>query len=145
MTTETEKNEEIDYKSKYLYAAAELKNQETRFQREKEELVKYSQEKLIKEILTQLDSFSQALNFISDEGTRQGILYIKGNLEKSLEKFGLTRIIVEPKEVFNPHYHEAMEVTNEEGFESNQIVKEVQSGFTLHNKVIRASKVVVQK
>lgn len=148
MNNDTTPNSETpieNFKEKYQYAVAEIQNQAKRFQKEKEEIVKFSNEKLIKEILTQLDGFDEALKFIQDPSSRQGIEYIKNNLIKALEKFGLSKIIAQPGEEFNPHFHEAIDTVVTSDFPENTISEQVQAGYQLSNKVLRAAKVTVNK
>lgn len=133
------------YKEKYQYALAEQQNQAKRYQKEKDELIKFSNEKLIKEIISQLDGFDEALKFITDAASRQGIEFIKGNLIKALEKFGLTKITAVPGEEFNPYIHEALDVINLDNQPDNTVYEQVQSGYQLNNKVLRAAKVTVVK
>ncbi|WP_252314358.1 nucleotide exchange factor GrpE [Sinobaca sp. H24] len=45
--------------------------------------------------------------------------------------------------MFDPHYHQAVMQVEEEGFESNQIVEELQKGYLLKDKVLRPAMVKV--
>lgn len=138
-------SESEDYKSKYLYAQAELQNQARRFQKEKEELLKYGQEKIMLEMITQLDSLDEGLKYIKDNASRQGVEFIKKNIEKGLAKFNLIKIEVEIGEEFNPHFHEAIEVGQREGLGANMVIDVLQPGYKMYDKVLRAAKVIVSK
>lgn len=133
------------FKEKYLYAQAELQNQARRFQREKEDLIKYSQEKIMLEMLSQLDSLDEGLKYIQDPASRQGVEFIKNNIEKGLEKFNLKKILVELGMTFDPHFHEAIEMGQREGMAANTVIEVLQPGYQLYDKVLRAAKVVVNR
>lgn len=72
-----------------------------------------------------------------------GISGILMQLDKVLEEFGVKKIEAVGKK-FDPHLHEAVKEVESES-PDGMIVDELQSGFELNGKVIRASQVVVSK
>ena len=99
------------------------------------EIKKYSQESLIREILPVLDSLKIGQKQIPE------FKLIKKQLECVLEKYNLKKIKAKD-EKFNPEFHEAIEMV-ESDKESGIIIEEIQKGYMLGDKILRASKVKV--
>lgn len=116
---------------------AEFENFIKRSELEKQDLLKHSNEKLIFRLLSILDSFELALKHNSDEGTK----LIYSELFSLLESEGLSKIKTEGK--FDPTLHEVL--IQEEGDVEDEIIEELQAGYKLGEKVIRATKVKITK
>ena len=58
-------HKEVDYKEKYYYLAAEMQNMQRRFDKEKDNLLKYGSEKILRDLLDVVDNFERTLGFIS--------------------------------------------------------------------------------
>ena len=129
--------EKEEYLSQAQRARADLINYRRRQEQVLEELKKYGQENLIRELLPVLDS----LRIGSEEN--EGIRQIKEQLEAVLRKYGV-REIEALGEKFNPEFHEAVEQVESEEKEGF-ITEEIQKGYMLDDKVLRASKVKVAK
>lgn len=108
-----------------------------RSENEKNDLIKYATQELIIKLLEIIDSFELALKQNHDEGIK--LIYSK--LYKILESQGLSKIKTTGQ--FDPNLHEAL--INEEGNVDNEIIEELQSGFLLNERVIRAAKVKISK
>ncbi|MCX6702390.1 MAG: nucleotide exchange factor GrpE [Candidatus Wolfebacteria bacterium] len=132
--------EKEEYLDGWKRAKAELINYKKDEIKRLEEVLKFGQESLIKEILVVLDSFDLAI--ISEGG--EGLRLIKQQLEDVLKKNGLERIKIEAGEIFNPALHEAVsEVESDKP--SGAIVEESGKGYLLNGKVVRPARVVVAK
>lgn len=112
---------------------------------ERGEIRKRAQTELILEILPNLDHFDSAMSNTEvwekvDEKWRRGIEYIRQQLHKTLEDYGVAEI-TEAK-IFNPEIHEPLEIeeTDDES-KDHEIIKVMQKGYKLHDKVIRPAKV----
>lgn len=116
---------------------AEFENFIKRSELEKQDLLKHSNEKLIFKLLSVLDSFELALKHTSDEGTK----LIYSELFSLLESEGLSKIKTGGK--FDPTLHEVL--MQEEGDVEDEIIEELQAGYKLDEKVIRATKVKITK
>jgi len=111
-----------------------------------EEVVKFSSEEIIKDLITVLDSFELALASMDDgDPSEKGIYLIKSKLEDVLKRRGLNRIEVDVGDKFNPEFHEAVSTVEDNTKEDDTVEEELESGYTIHNKVIRATKVKVYK
>ncbi len=101
---------------------------------------------VIKQLLPSIDNLDRALKHIPKE--LEGNDYVKGvqgvvkQFEKTLKDIGVTRIETVGKE-FNPHIHEAVSMEEGEG-DIEMVCEELQSGYQLHDQVIRPAMVRVK-
>lgn len=149
--SDDEKNEESEkideLENRLIRLQADFENYKKRAIKEKQDIVKYSLEDMIVEILPVIDSFNRALdieNTENDESIYEGLKMINSQLIETLEKKGLKEIDALDKE-FDPNYHNAISQEEVEGKDSNIVTKVYQAGYTLNDKVIRPSMVVVSK
>ncbi len=136
-----------DTKEKFLRLYADFENYKKKVQKDKEELIKYSNETLIYEILPIIDSLEMALKHASNENLdslKQGVENTLRELIRTLEKFGLKSIEAINKS-FDPAYHHAMSQVEREDVDDNTIVEELRKGYIFNEKVLRPSLVVVSK
>lgn len=135
-------------KDRCLRLSAEFENQRKRVQKEKEEFVKYANEKLIIELIDIMESLERGLENAkgskNNEKLIQGMELIYKQLKNVLEKNGLVQIKA-LGEKFDPYKHEAMMQTLSDDNEEGTILEEFARGYMLNNKVIRYSKVRVSK
>jgi molecular chaperone GrpE len=132
---------------KYLRLYAEFDNYRKRVNKDKEELIKYGNERLLHELLPFIDHLEMALKHASNEsssGLVQGVEITLKGLRKTLEKFGLTEIEAEGKP-FDPSVHHAISQVEREDADENIVVEELRKGYRLKDKVLRASLVAVSK
>ena len=97
----------------------------------------------ITEFLPALDSFKMATEYITDPNTLMGIQYIEKGILNTLEKIGVKVSDVSGK--FDPNFHQAIGSEVSAEHESGDIIKECFKGFTMGDKVIRYSQVIVAK
>lgn len=140
------KHEAEEWQNKALRAQADLDNVRRRAKEEREKEAKYRSQAVIESLLPVLDNFERAINAAPDnedaDSLLQGVNMVYSQLFEALEKEGLEVVQTEGKE-FDPHQHQAVMQVEEEGFESNQIVEELQKGYKLKDKVIRPAMVKV--
>jgi len=110
-----------------------------------EELAKFSNEALLRDLIAILDSFDLGLTILGKESAAQkGFFLIKTQMEDLLKGYGLEKISVAKGDVFNPKIHEAVsEVSGDSP--PGTVVEEVEKGYMLNFKVIRPSRVKVSK
>ncbi len=130
--------ERAEYLAGWQRAKADLINYKKEQEAKISEIFKFANEGLIYEILPVLDSFELAIKHGADNGTQQ--LY--NQLKNILKSQGLEEI-KSFGEKFDPEFHES--VGEVEGKEQSVIAEEIQKGYKLNNKVIRASKVKINK
>ena len=134
-------------KNDYLRLLADVDNTKKRLQREKDEFVKYAAEEVVRALLPIVDSLAQALVAVDKQSDPQavikGVHLIYRQLLGLLEKEGVKRIPA-MGERFDPHQHEAVaQADAADGTPDGVIVEEVQTGYTMHGRVIRHAMVKV--
>lgn len=143
---ETVKKQLEQEKDRCLRLNAEFENQRKRSQKEKEEFVKYANEKLIIELIDIMESLERGLENAkgssSTEKLIMGVELIYKQFKNVLQKNGLVPIKA-LGEKFDPYKHEAMMQTPSDDDEGDMILEEFSRGYMLNNKVIRYSKVRV--
>ena len=140
--------EAAQHHDRWMRLAAEFDNYKRRSARQFGELVQSANERLVTQLLPVLDNFSLALNHEGDDETlesfRQGVEMIFGQLHDVLESEGLKPFDSVGKP-FDPNIHDAIMQMESEEHESGTVVEEVQKGYTLGDRVLRHTKVVVSK
>jgi molecular chaperone GrpE len=148
---ETKEKEASENYDRYLRAMAELDNYRKRAARDKEDAIKYGNEKLIKDILPIMDSLDRALHQASEvsvrnnfEAFQQGLELIHSQILGCLERHGVAKIAAKGEE-FDPDRHQALMQVETPEMGGNRVVDEYESGYTLHGRLLRPSKVSVSK
>lgn len=134
------------YKDQLLRLAAEFENFRKRTDAEKTEFVKYSNEKIIRDLLPVIDDFERALSNgkkNSDfDSFYKGVEMIYQKLQKIFEEKGVMPIDSIGKE-FDVTYHDVLMQVQRPDVPPHTIVEEIERGYTLHGKVIKHAKVIV--
>lgn len=141
-SADTEALKELN--NKYLRLYAEFDNYKKRVNKDKEELVRYGNESLLYALLPAIDNLELALRHAScdpKDGIVQGVELTMKELQRTLEKFGLTRIPAGGK--FDPAVHHAMTQVERDDMEEKMIAEEMRAGYRYHDKVLRPSLVAV--
>jgi len=136
-----------EQKASYLRKHADFENFRKRLIKEKADAIKHANENLITDLIDVIDNFDRAL-LSSAENTdfdafKEGIGMIEKQFKGMLSSnWGLSKIESVGEE-FDPQIHEAMFMEDSETVETPQVAEEYQSGYKLHDKVLRAPKVKV--
>ncbi len=145
---EATKKQLEDEKDRVLRLNAEFDNFRKRTLKEREEFIKYANEKLILELIDVCESLERGLENVKNTDNKdkliEGMELIYKQFKNVLEKNGLTPIKA-LGEKFDPYKHEAMMQTLTDECEENTILEEFTRGYMLNNRVIRYSKVRVSK
>ncbi len=144
--------ERDEYLAGWQRAKADFINSRKDEEKRREEFLKFSNRLIISDTLTVLDSFDlafahcESLKEFQKEETEKllkGFYLIKAQLNDILKKYGLS-VIKSMGEKFNPELHEAVaEIESDK--ESGTIIEEIQKGYKLQGKVLRAAKVKIAK
>lgn len=130
----------------YLRLAADFDNYRKRQAQERESLLKYGSENALKAMIEVLDNFERgekALVNVEDcQTVKDSFNLVHKQVIETLKKLGLEEIETEGKE-FDPNFHEAVMQTPSEEIDENIIINELQKGYKLGDKVLRASLVNV--
>lgn len=123
--------------------AADFENFKKRKESESKEVLEFAKEMTVMKLLPSLQSLEQVLKFApEDEKYKDWITGLKATilqLEKTMEDLGLKKIKTVGQR-FDHSMHEAVEET--EG-EADVVIRELQPGFMLNDKLIIPAKVVV--
>jgi len=132
---------------KYLRLYAEFDNYKKRIQREKEDLIKYSNEDILYHLLPVMDNLEMALKHSADsvsEGLVKGVEITLREFQRVTEKFGLIPIPAKGKP-FDPAVHHAMSQVERTDMEDRTVVEEFRKGYMFSGKVLRPSLVSVSR
>ena len=140
------RKERDEYLDGWKRAKADFSNYKKEEIRRLEQIVQFAAEDIIFDLITVLDSFELALATMDKDDPREkGIYLIKSKLEEILKRRGLKKIEVNPGDKFDPAIHEAVAMVEEKGGKPGTVAEELETGYKLHDKLIRASKVKVFK
>ena len=138
-----------ELKDQMLRRQAELENYRKRLIRDKEEAVQFANESLIRDILGFLDNMERALNAAKNGGDVnalvEGFEMTQNQLLSTLDKNWGLKAIDSVGQEFDPSLHEACMMTVDENLDKETVLEEFQKGYTLHDRVIRPSKVKIGK
>ena len=125
------------------YLQADFDNYRKQFEKEKEQIIKLANETLVKELIVVLDDFDAAIKISVEGENRKGLLTLKKKFFDILVNQGLKEIEALGKR-FNPVFHEVLckELSKHD---EDEVIEEIQKGYTLKSKVIRTSKVKVSR
>jgi molecular chaperone GrpE len=132
----------------YLRSQAEIDNLKKRHQREQQGLIKFANESLVKQLLPVADNLGKAIDHSQQETSidalKEGVeLTLKGLMD-ALQKAGVEAIeaVGTP---FDPHFHEAVSEAVDDSVETGTVLKELQKGYTLNQRLLRPSMVIVSR
>jgi molecular chaperone GrpE len=130
-----------------LRMTADYENYKKRMAREMEDFRKYANQSLLKEILSVIDHIELAIQAAdapsgADTSMVEGLHLTLKEFLRILEKFNVKPIeaVGQP---FDPQMHEAIMREACDRFPENTVVREMQKGYTIHNRLLRPSLVVV--
>ena len=147
------RNELKKAKENNLRYLAEIDNLTKRFHKEREDTFKYAVTEFANEIILVADNFVRVTESISlinkDDKDKvkpliEGVDLIFKDFLKTLEKFEIKQIDCLGKK-FDPNFHQAVseEVNNDK--EIGEIIKVVQTGYLIQDRLLRPASVVVAK
>jgi len=141
---EAEQNRDL-----YLRARADLENYRKRAQRDKEDLAKFANENILREILPVLDNLERAVEHAGRDDNAQGVLFegVRMTVDmfgRLIERFGVVPITT-VGEAFDPSRHEAVGQIESAEHAPNTVVQELQKGYLLNDRLLRPAMVMVAK
>ena len=138
-----------DHYDRLLRVSADFENYKKRTAREMRDVVKYADEKLAKELLTIVDNLERAIEAAlpvhgAEDPMVHGLELTLNELLRILERHHVTAIKAQG-EVFDPNFHQAMMQEETDDQPSNHVVRELQKGYTIHERLLRPALVTVSK
>lgn len=135
-----------DLNNQYIRMAADFDNYRKRQAQERESLLKYGAENTIRGLLGVVDTFERAQKSISEvddvEKVKESFEVVYKQFLDALQKLGVKAIETNGQK-FDPNLHEAVMQTPSEEVEDQVILQELQKGYILDDRIIRAALVNV--
>jgi molecular chaperone GrpE len=130
-------------------ARAEFANYKRRVEAERTELAASAGADALSRVLPAVDDFERAMQTLPDDLKDHpwvnGISMVQRKLNAALEQSGITPIVTNPGDTFDPNVHEAVTHEDSEQFGSEQIIGEVQRGYKIGDRVLRPAMVRVAR
>lgn len=142
------KEEAAELRDQFLRIAAEFDNYKKRAAREYDEFKKYSNTSMVKALLPSVDNLERALSASSSTESSSaiidGVKMVLNDMLKVFESFQVKQVEAEGK-MFDPSFHQAIMQEEADGVPENQVIKVLQNGYIMHERLIRPAMVVVAK
>ena len=145
---EKAQNEAQEHYERFLRTAAELDNFRKRKEREVSDLRKYANQNLLRELLNVVDNLERAIGATQDtetaDGLVEGVDMTLKELLKIFENAGV-KPIAAVDQPFDPNLHEAVMQEESENIPENTVIRELQKGYQIHDRLLRPAMVVVSR
>ena len=134
------------FRDRELKAQAELENFRKRLLRDTEQQLKYASVDLVRDLLDVIDNLQRANDAASKSGETSGLLagvqMVQQQLVGVLAKYDCKPIpgLGHP---FDPNFHQAIAQQPSQEYAAGIVMMETSVGYTLHDRVVRPSMVVV--
>ena len=131
----------------YKMLIADFENARKRLAADHDRQRKYAAEPLARDLLTGLDNLDRAVEASKKASDTtvlaQGVSATIALFLDILKRYGVTRIDVVPGSPFDPNWHQAVMEQPTNDYAPGQVAAVLQSGFLLHDRVLRPATVVV--
>ena len=136
---------EPDWKSLYAITLADFDNYKKRAARDREDVYRYAESDILKDILPVVDNLALALANAKnkDDEFVKGVQLVYDGLIKALADHGAKPMADLVGKELDPNFHEAIATLPDEKIEEGKISNVAKTGWTLNDKLLRAAQVVV--
>ena len=134
--------EKINMYEKVLSYAAYFENHKKLAAREQSKFKKFANQELLQDIITVVDSIKEIPKYSNDGIAIDGVNMILKETMRIFKKFNVEPINVVGKQ-FDPKFHHAISLEETDEYINNTILSELQSGYMIHDRLLRPSMVVV--
>ncbi len=144
----------LELEDKLARTFAEMENQRRRFEKEKEEAYEYGGVAFAREALNLIDNLERSKDILKNDEALKNT----DSLNKTLDHLEIiyndlisifSKNNIKPIESLNkrldPNFHQAMMEIEDDQKEPGTIIKEIQKGFTIKDRLLRPSLVGVSK
>lgn len=131
------------WKELSLRTAAEMDNLRKRTAREREDAVRFANQRLLEELLPVIDNFEMGMQAAAQDTSSMiyiGMDMVRKQLNEFLSNQGVTEISTEGQ--FDPNLHDAVSQETSEQPEGS-IIRTSRRGFKLRDRLLRPASVVV--
>ena len=142
---EPEKPAEPDWKALYAITLADFDNYKKRAARDREDVYRYAESDILKDILPVVDNLTLALANAKDKDDEfvKGVKLVSDGLLKALADHGAKPMEDLVGKELDPNFHEAIATLPDEKIEEGKISNVAKVGWLLNDKLLRAAQVVV--
>ena len=142
---EPEKPKEPDWKTLYAITLADFDNYKKRAARDREDVYRYAESDILKDILPTVDNLALALTSGEDAASpfAKGVRMVYDGLLKALADHGAKPMEDLVGKELDPNFHEAIATLPSAEVEEGKISNVAKTGWTLNDKLLRAAQVVV--
>ena len=143
--SESEAKTEPDWKSLYAITLADFDNYKKRAARDREDVYRYAESDILKDILPVVDNLALALANAKDKDNEfvKGVQLVYDGLLKALADHGAKPMEDLVGKELDPNFHEAIATLPSAEVEEGKISNVAKTGWTLNDKLLRAAQVVV--
>jgi len=135
-----------------LRLLADMENLRKRSDRDRMDSIRYGNINFARDILSLGDNLSRALDAIPKDAEKtetitnliNGLRMVQREFTSILEKHGIKKIEALNKR-FDHNFHQAMMEIESEEVEEGIVIQEIQSGYNMHDRLLRPSMVGVAK
>ena len=144
-SAEPEKPAEPDWKSLYAITLADFDNYKKRAARDREDVYRYAESDILKDVLPTVDNLALALANAKDKDNDfvKGVQLVYDSLLKALADHGAKPMADLVGKDLDPNFHEAIATLSDEKIEEGKISNVAKTGWLLNDKLLRAAQVVV--
>ncbi len=144
-----------EYVDGWKRAQADYANLKKDTEREKLEMIKYANQRLLQELLPAVDQFDTALRFtpdvsgLAEEDAKKmknwiaGVQAVRSLWSNAFQSIGLEKVPVVG--AFDPQIHEAVGSEAQTDIPSGQIIRVAQDGWKMHGKLLRPAQVIISE
>lgn len=136
-----------EYLDQMQRVQADFENYRKRAIKEKEEFRKYALEGLLYELLDVADNFQRAIDATNKnhnyDSLVSGINIVEKQFLELLKAQGVTPVKISAGDKFDPHIHHAVSHENSDTHPAETIVKVLQPGYSIGERMLRPAMVVV--
>ena len=145
-SAELEKPAEPDWKTLYARTLADFDNFKKRAARDREDVYRYAESDILKDVLPTVDNLALALANAKDKETSEfvkGVQLVYDGLLKALADHGAKPMADLVGKEPDPNLHEAIATLPSDEVAEGLISTVVKTGWTLNDRLLRAAQVVV--
>jgi molecular chaperone GrpE len=143
--------ENASLRDRLLRALADAENIRRRAERTAEEARQYAISDFARELLMVADNLERTIaaaaertKTVEDDALIEGVCATKRLLEQTLSHFGVRKIEALGKR-FDPSLHEAVMEADDPSQPPETVVRVVEDGYTIHDRLLRPARVVVAR
>jgi molecular chaperone GrpE len=140
------RREVAELRDKNLRLLAEAQNQQKRAERERQELRRFAEFELARDLLVLIDDLERTADaaraIAGGQAIADGVRIVSEHFQKLLRDHGIAPIEAVGRP-FDPNFHEALLQQPSDEHPAGIVLQELARGYTMHERVLRPSRVAV--